>query len=393
MKITQMRVRHLYVRLDEPMRPRGDLGYRECPHTGTENSWLAVVELDTDAGITGLAVIVSRGEQTLQCLANTVAPMLVGKDPTAVWERVVELRACELFDPKVATHLEFGLWDIVGKQRRQPLYKLLGGRDDPAPAKVYAGGASMCWNALDLLVEEALHHKAQGFAGLKIKIGHGPDEDLEIVARVREAIGPDLFIVVDANRAYTLPDALRFVKGLERYGVNWFEEPFPYAVPEGEHDPWDCERVDDWGIEQYQQLRRATTVEIAGGEGFCDHHLIGRLLAAGCFDVYQPDAGYVGVLTMVSLNDMAVRLGVPLTPHACGDTAGFVAGLHLQTITEHAIIQEYETWDNPLVQSIYRVFPRLSPDSAVAVPSAPGLGVNLDETTCEMYLVSSETFK
>ena len=391
MKITRMRVRHLYARLREPMRPRGDLGYKECPHTGTEHARLAVVELDTDEGITGLAIMVSRGERTAQCLANTIAPVLVGKDPTAIWERVIELRACEPFDPKIATHIELGLWDIIGKQRGVPLHTLLGGRDDPPPAKVYAGGASMCWNALDLLVEEAQRYTAQGFAGMKIKIGHGPDEDLEIVARVREAIGPGLFIVVDANRAYNLADALRLAKGLEEHGVDWFEEPLPYAMPEGERDPWDCTRVDDWGIEQYRQLRQATTVQIAGGEGFRDHHLIARLLAAGCFDVYQPDAGYLGVLTMLSLNDMAVSLGVPLTPHACGDTAGFVAGLHLQTITEHAIIQEYETWDNPLVHSIYKGLPRLNRDSTVSVPSAPGLGVDLDETTCEKYLVFCET--
>jgi D-galactarolactone cycloisomerase len=321
-----------------------------------------------------------------------------------VWARIRELRsACASGgDRHIANHLEFALWDLWGKEHRLPLYRLLGG----APSQgvpTYAGGGALCYNPLPLLVEEAERLKSRGFRGMKVKVGHGPEEDLEIVARIREAIGPGLFLAVDANRAYDLAGARRLAEGLERYGVAWFEEPFPYARLDGGPSGWFCDRLDDWAIEQYRELRQSTLVTVAGGEGFVDYALTSRLLSAGCFGVFQPDTGNLGLAAMLAMMEQASAYGVAVTPHACNNTLGLVVSLHLQATAltlalsqwERARVreapQEYETFDNPFVHSLFQDFPRLLADGSAAVPNGPGLGVTWNEEVCERYCVARST--
>jgi D-galactarolactone cycloisomerase len=389
MRITHLRVRHLQAALAEPMRPRGDVGYSVHAHTGSETQRVATVELSTDAGPAGIAVIGSQGDKTNEVLAARFAPALLGKDPTTVWARVRELHSACLSrgDRHIANHLEFAVWDLWAKERGLPLYRLLGG----APREgvpTYAGGGSLCYNPLPLLVEEARRLKRAGFRSMKVKVGHGAEEDEEIVARLREAVGPEVFLAVDANRAYDLAGAQRLAKGLERYGVAWFEEPFPYAQPEARRNSWVCDRLDDWGIGLYRELRQSTSVPIAGGEGFVDYALTGRLLSAGCLDVFQPDTGVVGLAAMLAMRELASAYHVAFTPHACNNALGLVVSLHLQALAPNDAPQEYETFDNPFIHSLLQDFPRLLADGSAAVPNGPGLGVTLNEGTCERYCIA-----
>ncbi|MBI3909447.1 MAG: hypothetical protein HY320_00760, partial [Armatimonadetes bacterium] len=257
MAICGLRVRHAYAELPAPMRSRGDVGYTEFFHTGSERQRIAGVEIRTSSGHAGVTLL-SGAPETVDAFLEAVAwPVLCGEVP---W-RIRHLREQLLARPYgpgerfsraargLVNRLEFGLWDLAAQEAGLPLYRLLGGGPERRAA-VYAGGGSLCWNPLPLLVKETEMLRERGFRALKIKIGRGPEEDAQVCRRLRGVAGPDIRMMVDANRAYDLPGALRLLPVLEDLDFSWFEEPLAYDRPE-----------------EWRQLRAASRVKIAGGEG------------------------------------------------------------------------------------------------------------------------------
>src|SRR5262249_25048958 len=151
---------------------------------------------------------------------------------------------------------------------------------------------SLCWNPLPLLLEEVERLLASGFTALKIKIGHGPAEDAAIIRAIRAAAGPDVRIMVDANRAYDLDGALALCPALEEAGIYWFEEPFAYDDP----SPW-------------RALRRATRAHIAGGEGFARIAQAAAALGDGIVRILQCDAGGFGLESLLATATLAEEEG------------------------------------------------------------------------------------
>lgn len=390
MKITEIRLRRLHTVVAEPLPPRGDVGYSTYRHTGSENQSLLVVEMRTDAGIVGVTAMSGWGDDPTRRIVAHFGPALLETDPTDVWSATRRLRCLfrEPSDHHIANHLEFGLWDILGKERAQPLHRLLGGVTPKAGAEVYA--SSLYHRPLEEVLAKAHGLRKRGFRGIKVKIGHGPAEDLAMVRAIRQAIGSEIHLSLDANRAYDLEGALALVDGLADADIAWLEEPFPYVANAKAPSPWSCHEVDDWGIEQHRRLREATDIPIAGAEGFRDLQHISRLLTAGCLDIVQPDTGNLGVLAMLAAIELGNQHGATPNPHTCCDAAALVVSLHLQALTGNPAPQEYETFESPFVQALFddqRSWVRA--DGTVAVPSAPGLGVELDEETCDRYCVAS----
>lgn len=390
MKITGLQVRRLRTVVAAPLPPRGDVGYSTYHHTGSENQSVVTVELTTDAGPTGLTSLGHSGPDAVRRIAERFGPALLAADPQDVQSAARTLRSLcrQSADDGIVNYLEFALWDLLGKARVMPLFRLLGGSGSAGGVRVYA--SSLYFGTLDGILAQARRFREQGFRALKVKIGHGPQEDLELVRAVREAVGPDVALLVDANRAYDLDGALRLCEGLAALGVTWFEEPFPYAA--NAPAAWTCDAVDEWGIGQYRELREATKVPIAGAEGFRDLSLIGRLLDGGCLDVLQPDTAYMGLPGMLDAIELARQAGVTPSPHACCDAMGLLVSLHLQALTGNPAPQEYETFESPFVQELFAGQRRwLRADGSVAVPAGPGLGVEFDPETCARYCVERET--
>ena len=390
MRISGLRIRRLQTTLARPMGPRGDVGYGVFHHTGSEHQQVAVVEVETDVGLTGVTVMSIRGEEGVEYLAGAVAPVLLGRDPTAIRRRLSELRALDPYDRGVVNHLEFALWDLLGKEQNLPVFRLLGAGAAAPSIQVYAGGGSLAFGPIEEVIAEARRLKDRGFRAMKLKVGHGPEEDLHLVAHAREAIGDELLLAVDANRAYSLPDAVVLAEGMTQFGVAWFEEPLLYAKQADDSSLWSCTRVDSRGLDDYRSLRAATRTPIAGAEGFTDYGLTSRLLTSGCLDVLQSDAGALGLIGMLSMLEQARLYGVGFTGHVTNNICGFIASLHLQALTRQSVAQECETIDSPFFHTIFVDFPRLLPSGRMAVPSGPGLGVVLNEETCATYGVAEE---
>ena len=324
----------------------------------------------------GPATVVKAGVEFL-------APLAVGEDPLrveAIWSKM-HLRTLDYARRGVLvaaiSAIDIALWDLRGKLLGQPVSTLLGGRRRER-VKVYATGMYFT-HTDDLtgkLVEEARLYASQGFRALKMKVGLGLETDVKHVRAVRQAIGADLQLMVDANHAYSLSEALRFARQVEELDISFFEEP---VSPED--------------YEGYRELRRRASIPIAGGE--CEYLLAGfrQLLSMRCVDIAQPDICGAGGLTETKrIAALAYAFQTNVIPHSWGTGIAFAAGLHLVSTLDIVpgrlrmpeAMLEMDRSENALRDTLTQ--PQFKQvDGAVDVPTAPGLGVDVDPEYLAQY--------
>ena len=219
------------------------------------------------------------------------------------------------------------------------------------------------------LVDEAQTYVGQGYKALKMKVGLGVDTDVRHVRAVRRAIGDDIDLMVDANHAYSRSEALSFARQIEELNIRFFEEP---VSPED--------------YEGYRELRQRTSIPIAGGE--CEYLLAGfrHLLGNQCVDIAQPDICSAGGLSETKrIAALATAFQTNVIPHSWGTGIAFAAGLHLVSTLDAVpgrlrmpdMLLEMDRSENPLRDEM--TIPRFNvQDGYVAVPTAAGLGVDVD---------------
>ena len=270
--------------------------------------------------------------------------------------------------------LDIALWDLKGKIAETPVYRLLGGTE--GKLKAYAS------TAVRRPPEEMARHArallARGYRGLKLRIGDSAlDRDLAAVAAVRDAVGPDIAIMVDCNQAWRMPwdtrppwsftRALRAAKALEDLGVYWMEEPL--------------HRGDIAGM---AALRAATGIMIAGGEMTRELHELSAQIDRHAVDVLQTDCVLTGGITgLYPLGLAAKKRGIVFSPHTWGNGIGLLANLHLTAGLGGAPYVECPV-DPPDWTPERRDFLLEAPllpdaDGFLVLPDRPGLGISLNE--------------
>jgi D-galactarolactone cycloisomerase len=262
--------------------------------------------------------------------------------------------------------IDLALWDLLGKSSGQPVGRLLGGRyrDRVRPY------ASLLMRDQNRMADALLPVKAQGFRAFKI--GWGPfgkqsaAVDEAIVSAARDAVGQDSLLMVDAGasdafwpRNYKW--ALRTAEMLRAFDVAWFEEPLP---PDA--------------LEDYVALRRAAMVPIAGGEVLTRRQSFQPWLEAGAFDIVQPDVTKCGGLSeQRRIAWMARNHGVRFIPHGWNTAVGLASDLQIASAFPDADLVEYLT-GSPFIDELASGGWRLDEDGMLAIPSTPGLGVEID---------------
>ncbi len=317
----------------------------------------------------GPATVVQAGIEFL-------APLVIGENPLhceAIWSKM-HLRSLDYARRGVLvgsiSAIDIALWDLRGKLLNQPVSLLLGGprRDQ---VQVYATGLYFTEtdDLLAKLVEEAQGYVAQGFRAIKMKVGLGVETDVRHVRAVRQAIGDDIALMVDANHAYSLSEALSFARQIEPLNIGFFEEP---VSPED--------------YDGYRELRGRTSIPIAGGE--CEYLLAGfrHLLSNRCVDIAQPDICGTGGLSEVKrIVALAQAFHTNVIPHSWGSGIAFAAGLHLVSTLDPVpgrlqmpeAMLEMDRTENPLRENL--TAPKFQiHEGRVAVPQAPGLGIDVD---------------
>jgi D-galactarolactone cycloisomerase len=357
-KITAVRLRRVALELDPPFAAAWD----PVPRRRFEAT---LVLVETDEGLTGV------GSGDTMDGFEPYEHLFVGRDALDVERhaRVIETIA---FHAGRYWPLEAALWDLLGKARGVPVATLLGGAAKRLPA--YASTGSI--RPSEETAELAVRLREEGFRALKLRVEPPAfEEGLARVAAVRDAVGYELEVMVDLNQGWRMPgdvtpaapydDVRRFADGLAAYGVRWLEEPL-----HGED------------VSGLARLRNETDVPLAGGEMARTPALLDAYLEAGALDVLQPDAVLaVGIARGRDLARKARGQGLAFTPHTWTNGIGLLANLHLTAGVGGGPYLEYP-YDPPGWTPERRDFMLAAPtvpdaDGFLAVPDAPGLGIEL----------------
>src|SRR3954462_1078649 len=246
MKITKVRTHILEAKLSQPF------AYSRAWY---DRRTAMLVEIETDAGLTGWGECYGPARMTA-AVVGSVGPGLVGEDPLCIdgiWRKVyAQLRDHGQKGVVIQglSGIDIALWDIKGKHFGVPVHQLLGGGARKQVA-AYATGLyrRKSGDPLNYLAEEAAGYAAEGFRAVKLKVGFGIAEDAAVTRAVREAIGPDVALMVDANHAFDTTAAIRLGRMIEPHDIARFEEPVP---PED--------------LAGYRAVKAALSIPIAGGE-------------------------------------------------------------------------------------------------------------------------------
>jgi len=345
-----------------------------------------IVRITADDGTVGYGECWGPFAGNHEIVRDLLGPMLLGERPLAnqvLFERLrFKLRwAYHSFTPASAlSGIDLALWDLKGKLLGRPVHELLGGAFHTAiPA--YATGhyfrqVDRLEQQIDVVLDEAAANLAKGFRRLKLKIGLGLlgwelDADAALIRALRDA-HPDVPIMIDANCRYTLPEALRIGRVAEECDIGWFEEPLP---------PTD--------LDGYAALSARLDVPIAGGESWAMLSEFSEVFRRGAVGIAQPDVCSAGGITEVKrIADLAAALNIRCYPHVWGTPIAIAASLQVLATLPGPVLLEYDQSDNPIRERLVATPFRLDDTGAVAVPDAPGLGVEVDEDALRDFAVT-----
>ncbi|PRY21392.1 L-alanine-DL-glutamate epimerase-like enolase superfamily enzyme [Aliiruegeria haliotis] len=312
------------------------------------------------------------GASIMALLENTLAPALIGQDPDridAIWRRLLFLThatSVGAITSLALAAIDTALWDLRCRKNGQPLWKAAGGNRENVPLYTTEGG----WLhiATSDLVSDALQMQERGFRGAKIKIGkEHVSEDAARLSAVRDAVGPDFEIMVDANQGLSLSEALRRLPVLAETDIGWFEEPLP---------------ADD--VAGHVQLARASSVPIAVGESMYSLSQFKDYLVSGAASIVQVDVARIGGITpWLKVAHLAEAHNVLVCPH-------FLMELHVSLVCAipNARWLEYI----PQLDLITREPMRM--EAGLAYPSdTPGLGIDWDWDAIEAMSESHRLLK
>ena len=305
-------------------------------------------------------------------LAADIGQRLIGRDlqgPAQAFEqltRELEVLALQTGEQgpiaAVIAGIDIALWDLAARRDGVALNRYLGG-DAKTHVPVYVTGINP-----DAPEQFALARQAEGHRAFKLKVGFEMGRDLANLQAMREALGPQAVITCDANQAWSLADAQRFVREARGLDLNWLEEPIRVDAPAA-----------DW-----LALARESTIPLAGGENL-QATQFDDAIALGALQVIQPDVTKWGGITgNLRVARAAVAAGRRYCPHYFSGGLALLASLHVLAAAGGRGLLEFDAHPNPNRETIVGDLLPVR-DGAVPVPSAPGLGAEPDLAALARY--------
>jgi L-Ala-D/L-Glu epimerase len=358
MKITQLHA--LLVRI--PQKP--PIAPYQSRYRATSEKEAVLVRLETDSGLVGW------GETPVDWINKTFegAPegllrqQVLGRDPFDLEAFYAE----NTLGSFLASGVEMAFWDLIGKATGLPLYKLLGG----AVRKKIELAACMGIRPYTEAKAIARQYLDQGFTTLKTKAGRRAEEDLEMVRGIRDGVGDRLKLRIDPNQGYAPEVAFPLARDLEKYDLEYFEQPMPQGL-----------------LADAARLRRRTRTPIALNESVTTPEVVLQILQLAAADVLLPDtyqcSGVLGVKKVAALCEAA---GVPCVFHCAHDLGLKTAAmLHVVASSPGFTLANdctYYGLEDDVITAPHRI-----EHGFMAVPEGPGLGVTVDEAKLARYRV------
>ncbi|MGH2450880.1 MAG: mandelate racemase/muconate lactonizing enzyme family protein [Candidatus Limnocylindria bacterium] len=325
--------------------------------------------VQTESGATGMGytwTVNYGGAESIKALVDHVlAPRVIGREATehpAIWQDLwwVTHRLGRGISMMALAAIDIALWDVVAKDQGVPLSKALGQAKEKVPT--YSSGRASPILTKDELVEMSVDAVGRGFRAVKLRVGLDPASDLERIAAVREAVGPEVRIMCDANERLDLATAQWLGRRMIEHDVFWFEEPIPNEFVDG-----------------HRRLAEMLPMAIAVGEHLFSLWDFERYVDARAATVLEPDVCMLGGVTeWMRVADLALAHGLPVSPH-------FVPELHIHlaaAIQNSIYVESFPMMDDLLVH------PLEVEDGQMLVPDRPGHGVELHDWVWEKYRVA-----
>jgi L-alanine-DL-glutamate epimerase-like enolase superfamily enzyme len=358
MKIAKLDALRVRIPQKPPIAP-----YQSRYRAGTHKEAL-LVRLETDSGLVGWGE--TPDDWVNKSFEGTPVERLrsqaLGREPFDLEAWYAE----NTLGGHLASGVEMAMWDLIGKATRQPLYKLLGG----ALRKKIELAACMGIRPYDEAKAIAKQYVAEGFTTLKTKAGRRAEEDLEMVRGIRDGAGDKLKLRIDPNMGYGYDVALQLARDLEKYNLEYFEQPMPFSL-----------------IGESARMRRLTKTPLALNESVTTPEITLQLLELHAADVLLPDtyqcSGILGVKKVAALCEAA---GVPCVFH-CSHDLGLktAAMLHVVASTPNFPLANdctYYGLEDDIISPLHRI-----ERGFMNVPEGPGLGVEVDEKKIAKYRV------
>jgi len=353
-------------------------------HSNAKRNWL-IVRIQTDEGIEGIgeSSMLSSDPIVESLIQEWSENYLVGKDPLAGqvhWTRLHQDnlgRGGRLYST-VLSGIDIALWDLRGKILGVPVYQLLGG-PFRNKLRVYANGWYTNPASPDLIAEEAKKVVEMGYTAMKFdpfgKIAYttiSPEEaqlSVDRVAAVREAVGPNVDILIEVHARFNVYTAVGLAKRMEQYRPFWYEEP-----------------VSQENTNEMRQVRDRINIPVATGERLYLKFPFFDLVKNEAVDILQPDICNAGGITELhKIGSMAEAQHVMMAPHNTNSAVGTVASFHLDTAMPNFLIQEYHAeFYEPHYFQVVQGLPRQK-DGYVNLPEGPGLGISLDDELLDKH--------
>lgn len=351
MKIIDVKTHFLKSRISEPIAHGGAI--HEFRHVG-------LTEIATEGGIVGWG-------EGLSCPSRRVVEQhLLGKDARdiqSIWQSIAGLGGSAF---GFLSGIDIALHDIGAKARQEPICGFLGDQKR-TEVRAYASGLYRKPRTDNrYLIQEARNHVDYGFRDIKMKVGFDKDDDVRLVAAVREEVGESVSLAIDANCGYSVDDAIAVGKALEEYRISYFEEPIPSGNVDG-----------------HRQIKDQISIPLAGGELLRGAESFVPLIQSRGLDIVQPDISICGGFTeFAKITALAQEQELLVMPHMWGGIIRLAATLHMLAVLPASrsgdveLMLEYDMTENPFRTELSPTrFPAVG--GVVQIPSSAGVGVEM----------------
>ncbi|WP_461224957.1 L-talarate/galactarate dehydratase [Lacticaseibacillus suihuaensis] len=331
------------------------------------------VEITTHSGTqgAGFSYALRAGGMSQYALAQEFAPLMIGEDPNDIqrlWDKLSwagnTLGENGLINQVIAA-FDIALWDLKARKADLPLAKLIGANRTGVPCYNTSGGYLQA--PIDEVIAKAKWSLAHGMGGIKLKVGQ-PDAAIDIarVKALRNALGPNVPLMVDANQQWDLSTALRVGHALDAFNLTWLEEPL------NAHD-----------VAGHRKLKNALTTPIGTGEMLSSLSDVLDFIDQDAVDLIMPDAPRLGGITpLLAVLEHAREKRLTVAPH-------FVMSLHLPLAATYPypIWVEHVEWLQPLFNEDVVIA-----DGLMQVPTTPGLGITFNQAKMAEFGLATATY-
>ncbi len=339
------------------------------PRFAWRQKHIVLVFIVTESGAVGVGEAWASGatpDALMATITDDLAPLIVGQDAFAIGRHWAALEGAALVSARRGIFktgqagIDIALWDLLGKAANLPVFRLLGGFSDSAAVYASAGLYGPQKTTEDL-ANELAGYVSQGFDAVKMKVGGAPhSEDVERVRAVRDAIGPDVRLMVDGVYAMDPPVALRLSKAIEPYDIYWFEQPV---------------HPDD--IDGMAQVNLRGNIPVAGNENASEQGHFVALMEKHAVRFVQADVLVIGGLSDGrNLAALAASRHLPMTLHHASSIVGLAASLHLAAGVANIESVEYHMVHRWLSDRVPADLFTIR-ESRITLSERPGLGLDL----------------